>query len=78
MKFQPKLRDEAKIELRSNIEHGVTRIIENTVRYPYKTCLNCDHFEETMENCKIWKTRPPARVIAFGCDKHEDNDFIPF
>ena len=78
MKFQPKLRDEVRIEFKSMVENGLRRIIETDVRYPFKTCLNCDHFEEKLENCKIWKTRPPARVIAFGCDKFDDKEWIPF
>ncbi len=31
------------------------------------TCLNCKYFNEKAELCKKVMTRPPARVIAFGC-----------
>ncbi len=42
-----------------------------------KTCLTCDHFAETKgENCNKFGGRPPARVIAFGCDGYENE--IPF
>lgn len=46
------------------------------------TCLTCEHFEEfdVMNNpselCKVYKVRPPARVIALGCESWRD--VIPF
>lgn len=41
-----------------------------------QTCLTCVHFTEATEVCALAKQRPPARVIAHGCDCHLDN--IPF
>ncbi len=41
-----------------------------------KTCINCFHFQETTEQCKLFRARPPARIIAFGCEKYDDQ--IPF
>jgi len=41
-----------------------------------KTCLNCYHFEEKSELCALVKARPPARIIAQGCEYHTDE--IPF
>lgn len=32
-----------------------------------ETCLNCTHFDEPSEVCKLAQQRPPARVIAHGC-----------
>jgi len=44
-----------------------------------KSCLNCDLFNEETETCKKWNSRPPARVIAFGCGDWENvDDTIPF
>lgn len=51
------------------------------------SCLTCEHFYEhatTMpgdkvinaETCLLYATRPPARVIAFGCDSWTDG--VPF
>lgn len=33
-----------------------------------QTCLNCTKFEEEKEVCTLAGARPPARVIAFGCE----------
>lgn len=39
-----------------------------------QTCMNCKHFDEPKEHCMFFKpaSRPPARVIAFGCDAFLD------
>lgn len=74
----PKLRKEAEIELRSLVMNGVLKILESKFHYPYRTCLNCFHFIEKDENCKMYNARPPARIIAYGCKSHDDNDNIPF
>ena len=41
-----------------------------------KTCLTCDHFDEKAEQCGLYKARPPARVIAFGCPSYVNE--VPF
>jgi hypothetical protein len=42
-----------------------------------RTCVNCINFLEKSEECMIaGYKRPPARVIAFGCEKFEEE--IPF
>lgn len=41
-----------------------------------RSCLRCCQFNEQTETCLNFAQRPPARVIAFGCDHfHEE---IPF
>jgi hypothetical protein len=35
-----------------------------------QTCVNCQHFDEGVEVCKLAGQRPPARVIAHGCPSH--------
>lgn len=43
------------------------------------SCLSCEHFNEDRESCAISDyQRPPARIIAFGCERYKDNDPIPF
>ena len=43
----------------------------------WRTCITCMHFIENTEHCTVFGARPPARVIAYGCPKY-DNDDIPF
>lgn len=42
-----------------------------------RSCITCEHFDEPKELCIPAKARPPARVIALGCDSYIDNE-IPF
>lgn len=42
------------------------------------SCISCTHFDETNEICKKANARPPARIIAFGCNLYDDFDDIPF
>lgn len=42
----------------------------------FRTCLNCQSFDEYKEWCMRWKAKPPAKVIAIGCEDH--SDVIPF
>lgn len=41
-----------------------------------RTCLNCERFDEPTEMCEKFQARPPARIIAHGCDEHEEE--VPF
>lgn len=43
-----------------------------------ESCLTCSYFREAEERCTKFNARPPARVIAYGCDQYIDNDVIPF
>lgn len=36
----------------------------------YRTCVTCQHFTESTEVCGLYSARPPARVIASGCDQY--------
>ena len=40
------------------------------------TCLNCKRFDEASETCGLATppSRPPARVIAFGCQAFDEDD----
>lgn len=45
---------------------------------PVESCLTCLNFNEQYECCKLNNLRPPARVIAFGCECYQDETEIPF
>lgn len=86
MSIKPKLRAEAKMELRASISNFVETLLRDgsgfaaykTNFFPFKNCLNCIHFNEDDEICKWYKQKPPARVIAYGCESHDDIEEIPF
>lgn len=55
--------------------HVAAKEIAGSVITCMSTCVNCLHFDEHSEVCKKYQARPPARVIAYGC---EDFDNLPF
>jgi hypothetical protein len=75
--MKPTLRDIERIDIYAYIQ-GVMRKLTDERHYPYRNCLNCQHFTEGLEYCKHWQAKPPARVIAFGCNSHLDIEGIPF
>ncbi len=42
------------------------------------SCLSCVHFNELTEQCLLYKQRPPARIIAKGCDSYMDDLEVPY
>lgn len=64
------------IKLRSDAFHELKGLVEK-LKPIYRSCINCEHFLEYDEKCKLYNQRPPARVIAYGCEKWEDIE-IPF
>jgi hypothetical protein len=41
----------------------------------FRTCISCFNWEHETETCGYYKQRPPATIIANGCDTYTD---IPF
>ena len=72
----PKLRPNARHELRANIYNTLENIFETELIYI--SCINCANFREKTEMCGLVMQRPPAKVIAYACPKWEDKDEIPF
>lgn len=61
----------------SQIVTKLAKAMEDELHRSMRTCINCLHFDNPNEECrKYGNQRPPARIIALGCDGHEDD--IPF
>lgn len=75
MKPKAILRPDAKYDIRLAASNAVEHIIKDNPIY--QNCLNCLHFNEEKEICKLYYLRPPAKVIAYGCPLWEDIE-IPF
>ncbi len=76
--IKPTLRAEAKLELSSAASNAIYRVLEDIANYPFRTCIKCDNFDEAKEICKLYNLRPPAKIIAFGCEQYKADDWIPF
>lgn len=37
----------------------------------HRTCVSCQEFNEATEVCGLYNARPPARVIAEGCEQYK-------
>lgn len=64
-----------------NVQQFVIELLQhNGKRTDYfQTCVSCEHFKKDGEICELANARPPAQVIADGCDSYKDNDSdIPF
>jgi hypothetical protein len=40
------------------------------------SCVTCEHFKA--EFCQLYKVRPPAEIIALGCESWEDNIVVRY
>jgi hypothetical protein len=50
--------------------------IINALEHATKSCCTCDNFDQAGETCRLNGLRPPARIIAYGCEMFQDE--IPF
>jgi hypothetical protein len=55
--------------------HVAAKEIAGSVVSCMNTCVNCIHFDEPSEVCALAGQRPPARVIAYGCNSYEHFPF---
>lgn len=58
------------------VSEQLVKSIASVVECTVKTCITCENFDEDKEQCGLNGLRPPARIIAFGCECWEDR--IPF
>lgn len=38
----------------------------------WKTCLNCDYWDESNSRCAKYNQLPPPKIILHGCPEHQD------
>jgi len=57
---------------------ALAKLVDNHMTRVTKCCVNCEKFSVKEEVCNAnQRQRPPAHIIAFGCNWFELND-IPF
>lgn len=84
MSIKPNIQKELdSIEIARRIETALiatieqAKALEGKILKAIECCPNCDNFDVPLERCKLFPdTRPPAKVIAFGCPKFEPR--VPF
>lgn len=59
------------------IRQSVERLFKPTDgSYPYRNCLNCDHWNFDMDGCNKFRAKPPTDIIVYSCEQWEQE--IPF
>lgn len=76
----PQIRKEASLEFHNMlVQAAFTTLEKNADKYfPFQSCINCKNFNEPDELCILFKARPPAKVIVFGCSSYDDIGDVPF
>lgn len=46
----------------------INRSLIESVKLCLRTCVVCDHWNQLNETCSVNNLRPPANIIAFGCE----------
>jgi hypothetical protein len=57
--------------------HNLAMRVAAIVREKRKCCIHCVNWQADTEICKPAGKRPPAKIIAFGCQSYNEDD-IPF
>jgi len=74
----PRISDAAISDIARELSNRLIPSIGTHFRTSIKCCPNCEHFEGSpIEKCKLNAMRPPAAIIAFGCECFVNND-CPF
>lgn len=71
-----KLRAHALKEINSGLLVTLSDSMQRTEFY--QSCLTCNHFDDKTEICGLNQKRPPAIIIANGCECYDDSGEIPF
>lgn len=73
----PRVSDESIRTIAAELSTRLMPSIGSHFRNSIKCCPNCEHFQADLEKCGLNSKRPPATVIAFGCECFVNND-MPF
>jgi hypothetical protein len=57
--------------------NGLSAVVQSTLKRATACCPNCDNFKPFNETCGLNSQRPPAPIIAFGCECFVGNQ-VPF
>lgn len=68
-----KLRHELEIE---HFAERVTKLFAEEIQRANRNCVVCENFDKRSETCNLNKLRPPAAIIAYGCEMFLEE--IPF
>jgi hypothetical protein len=61
---------------RISIADTCAQAVRTQIMQLIPSCITCEHFAERDEKCKLVDRRPPAHVIAFGCESWTNE--VPF
>lgn len=83
MNTKPILREEMKAQIDDTYKEAAEAVRLKiaallTRQGMHQSCVNCRHFSTTSELCALFNARPPAYVIAYSCERYEDEQSIPF
>lgn len=56
-------------EERQHLHNLLDEMLNDLTSHLNKSCVNCDHFNTSQELCGLVDERPPAKVIAQGCEQ---------
>lgn len=76
MTSKPQTREAVLDLLHQAVRGAVTGVLHNDS--VQRSCISCANFDEPKELCKLYKARPPARIIAYSCPDYVDPFEVPY
>ena len=61
----------------NDVLSGLSNVVEASLKRSIVCCPNCDNWQARKETCGLNNQRPPAPIIAFGCECYIGNK-VPF
>lgn len=61
----------------NDVLRGLGNTVEGSLKRAIVCCPNCDNWQARNETCGLNRLRPPAPIIAFGCEYYTGNQ-VPF